>query len=346
MADNSKIEWTDTTWNPVRGCSRVSKGCENCYAERQAGRFSGPGLPYEGLVRPSGQWNGKIRCLPEKLDEPLRWRKPRRVFVNSMSDLFHAGVSPDFIDRVFLTMSLASQHTFQILTKRPRAMRDYVRFCHVLRNVQLYQWISNGGAWPPPNVQFGVSVEDQPTADERIPLLLDMPAAVRFVSYEPALGPVDFRNIAWAGVLEHTRTNALRHGWVARNGEVKEWRALDWIVVGGESGPCARQCDVEWIRSAVRQCKNAGVPVFVKQIGSNVWDRNDRCYEADIEVDAATGEWTERDGWPHWVTPMPDSGAAFQGALCRVKTHSSLKGGDPDEWPLDLRVREFPGGGR
>ncbi len=172
------IVWTDETWNPLRGCSRVSEGCRNCYAESVARRFDGPGLPYEGLIASGGQWNGQIKLVPEKLDEPLRWQRPRRIFVNSMSDLFHPNVPNEYIDRVFAVMALASQHTFQVLTKRPERMLEYLN-----RRTTM------------PNVWLGVSIENQVTADERIPLLLQTPAAVRWVSAEPLLRPVDLFHV-------------------------------------------------------------------------------------------------------------------------------------------------------
>jgi protein gp37 len=229
MSGRSKIQWTDRTWNPVRGCSRVSAGCERCYAERLAYRFNGPAQPYEGLTRMTRYgpvWTGKLRLVPEVLQEPLRWRKPCRVFVNSMSDLFHEAVPQEFIDRVFSVMAEARLHIFQILTKRPGRMLEIARRHAPLSNV----WL-------------GVSVENQAMADERIPLLLDTPAAVRFLSVEPLLGPV----------------NIFR-----RNGCVP----IGWVIVGGESGPGARPCDVEWIRDLVCQCRGADVPAFVKQLGT------------------------------------------------------------------------------
>lgn len=323
----TKIAWTDTTWNPIRGCSVVSAGCENCYAMRQAHRFSGPGQPYEGLTRMTGhgpKWTGKVMLVPEKLEEPLRWRKPRRVFVNSMSDLFHEDVPDEFIDLVFAAMAIASRHTYQLLTKRPSRMREYLSGIAPGGSVDADRWdearkrfwIRASGTererigvalahprWPLPNVHLGVSVEDQRSADERIPLLLETPAAVRFVSCEPMLGPVAFRNppTAFATYLD----------------------GLDWMIVGGESGPGARPCHVEWIRDIVRQCREAKVACFVKQVGSRpVVDGPER-------------------GWPSGRIFEPDSVFDEYGGSLRVKI-ASRGGADPDEWPEDLRVREFP----
>ena len=222
MADQRAggIAWTDESWNPVRGCSRVSEGCRNCYAETMAARFSGVGQPYEGLAKmtPSGpRWTGEVRLVSEHLADPLRWKRPRRVFVNSMSDLFHEKLPDEVIAAVFGIMSAASEHTFQVLTKRAarmvewfkwaaseaarRAHIDAAHFCTKLAAEELRESGETkirgiqAGRWPLPNVWIGVSVEDQATADERIPLLLQCPAAVRWVSYEPALGPVDFRAV-------------------------------------------------------------------------------------------------------------------------------------------------------
>lgn len=315
--DKTKIAWTDATWNPIRGCSRVSEGCRNCYAEAMAARFSGPGLPYEGLAA-DGRWTGKVRLVPKHLADPLRWRKPRRIFVNSMSDLFHEGLPDEYIDKVFAVMCIGNaspQHTFQILTKRPERMRAYMSdpktpfrvHSQIVHDITVKGYYPNEGGcdwratpWPPPRVWLGVSVEDQRTADERIRLLTETPAALRFVSAEPLLGPIDLRIdlSSWARPLMF-------------GGEIV-FHALDWVIVGGESGPKARPCDVGWIRQIVKDCAATKVPVFVKQLGS---------------APAVSG--AEAD--------------------CRHPTFKMLefglkdrKGGDPEEWPIDLRVRQFP----
>jgi protein gp37 len=296
----TNIEWTDTVWNPIRGCSMVSAGCENCYAMKQAHRFSGPGQPYEWLTElgPHGpRWTGTIKLVPELLDVPLHWKKPRRIFVNSMSDLFHDEVPDEFLDRVFAVMALRLEHTFQILTKRPARMRDYLTD-HAAGGRHIWtacQSISmpnkQSTTWPLPNVWMGVSVEDEPTAEERLEHLVRTPAAVRFVSYEPALAEIKI------------------YRWLPK---------IQWLIVGGESGPGARPCNVAWIRSIKDQCQAAKVPVFVKQLGSHWYDNAARRGVRGSICVPVTARWD-------WLTPK------------------DKKGGDPSEWPADLRVREWPG---
>lgn len=333
MSTHSKIEWTDKTWNPVRGCSLVSAGCANCYAMKQAHRFSGKDQPYEGLteIGPHGpRWTGQITLVPNALDEPLRWRKPCRVFVNSMSDLFHEAVPDDFIDRVFAVMALMSEHTFQILTKRPQRMLRYLT-CHASGGRHVWsacQAITlpnkRATSWPLPNVWLGVSIEDQKTADERIAELLQTPAAVRFVSYEPALGPVDLTSMLedyrclCGGAIYRVQRPA-HHEWHCSHcGEIRSAAirpGVDWVIVGGESGPGARPCDVAWVRSIVQQCQAAGVPVFVKQLGT-------RPVTSEVVFDT-------------------DRGINGQTVTTAIVLRDK-KGGEPAEWPTDLRVREFP----
>lgn len=250
MSDRTGISWTDATWNPIRGCSRVSQGCVHCYAETVAARFSKSGQAYEGLVDKNGRWNGKIRVVARHMDDPRRWRRPRRIFVNSMSDLFHENLEDDVIERVFFTMALSQRHTFQILTKRPERMRAFVS-----ERLLAHQ--------PLPNVWLGVSTEDQKTADERIPLLLKTPAAVRWISAEPLLGPIDLKKYVqrtpWYPIeCEHGFDHCPRCDATAD-------KALDWVVVGGESGPGHRPMDPQWAESIAAECSDAGVPLFVKQ---------------------------------------------------------------------------------
>jgi protein gp37 len=282
MADNTKIEWTDATWNPIRGCTRVSEGCRNCYAEVMAARFSDPGQWGHGLAKrvtlPDGstdhRWTGEMRLIDSALDLPLRWTRPRRIFVNSTSDLFHEAVPDEWIDRVFAVMALAPQHTFQVLTKRPERMRAYLgsidaefhaspddlneRFgeqCVQLSGDPCASgWFEDHVDWPLSNVWLGTSVEDQAAADARIPHLLETPASVRFISAEPLLGPVDLTSMKRSGGTGLMRPLDGR------------FRTLDWIIVGGESGPGARPIDPDWARSLRDQCAASGVAFFMKQM--------------------------------------------------------------------------------
>lgn len=286
----SKIEWTDRTWNPVVGCIRVSDGCRNCYAERMAARLaSTPKAPqYGGLARHSAfgpRWTGLVRTLPEKLVEPLRWRKPRRVFVCSMSDLFHEDVPNAFIAAVFGVMAACPQHTFQVLTKRPERARWWLRAtsawadpvdavrCFAVAEVHIRVDESNTPGWPLPNVWLGTSVEDQATADARIPELLQCPAAVRFISYEPALGPVDLSR--WlpkpCRAMFFDEEAAKAYGVPVGeevSGTLRNEPLLNWVIAGGESGPGARPAHPDWFRSVRDQCQTAGVPFFFKQWGA------------------------------------------------------------------------------
>lgn len=300
MGARTKIEWTSTinpdgtvtpgaTWNPVRGCSRVSEGCRNCYAETVAARFSGPGQPYEGLAqfrvigagtpkeRREAHWTGKVRLVPEHLEDPLRWKKPRRIFVNSMSDLFHEGLSDRDIARVFETMCRSihdrpreRRHTYQILTKRPARMLEW--FAWAKRESP--GWFNSAGQLDLGNVWIGVSVEDQAAADERIPLLLQSPAKVHFLSCEPLLGPVTLWEWSdWNQRLEGPAiVHDYRRGPNTANGpgevEGDSYPGADWVIVGGESGPGARPSHPDWFRSLRDQCQAAGVPFHFKQWGA------------------------------------------------------------------------------
>ena len=316
----TKIEWTEQTWNPLVGCKEVSPGCQNCYAkfmaERlekmakanlRAGRDPGKKQRYIGLTERRGGhtvWTGAIHADAETMAEPFGWKKPRMVFVESMSDLYYSIVERQTIDRIFAVMALNDRHTFQVLTKRPERARSYFRerefndVCVDLVQIQhaqpIYQpdktldrlvarfnvterWHRDDGResdlrlpteWPLKNVWIGTSVEDQKRADERIPQLLYIPAAVRWLSVEPLLGPIEFQSL----------------------------EGIDWVVIGGESGMRPRLCRWEWIRDILKQCERWNVPAFVKQFGSN---------------------------------------SNFAGLR-------AAKGGDPREWPQWARVRQFP----
>lgn len=289
MSDHTGIEWTDATWNPIRGCTRVSEGCRNCYAESVAARFSGEGQPYEGLAKMTTagpRWTGKVAFVEKHLHDPIRWRKPKRVFVNSMSDLFHERVTDGELDRIFGVMALSAAfgrgHTFQILTKRPERMRDYLlnvtvdriaeacdddeEQCHIANSLNGVLGHGRNAGWPMRNVWLGTSVENQAAADERIPFLLDTPAAVRFLSCEPLLGPVTLDVPAHSGPI---RIDALTGGWaVPRNdGTHHQEPRIHWVIVGGESGRNARPMHPQWARDLRDQCVEASVPYFFKQWG-------------------------------------------------------------------------------
>jgi protein gp37 len=297
------IEWTDETWNPIAGCSDVSEGCRHCYARGMAKRLSAMGMAkYQGLtvLQGSGRgvmrtvWTGKIAFDEAMLRRPLGWKRPRRIFVNSMSDLFHPGVTDEQIDRIFAVMALCPQHTFQVLTKRPERMLAYSEPSNRRVKLRLVEMEEAGiinraleeaaqarvSAWPLPNLWLGVSVEDQKAADARIPLLLQTPAAVRFLSCEPLLGPVDLTHYLH---LDETNGGADFRG--VNGWGYDEWSGgftgpttsndscyapepgLHWVIVGGESGPGARPMHPGWARILRDQCAAAGVPYFFKQHG-------------------------------------------------------------------------------
>ncbi len=340
---STKIEWTDETWNPLRGCSRVSEGCRNCYAERQAHRFSALGQAYAGLVKstPDGpRWTGKVRLVPEQLEKPLRWRKPRRIFVNSMSDLFHESLSDETIGRVFEVMMApeTAHHTFQVLTKRADRMREFVT-----------RYRADGGPLAPPysrdghdalgrngNVWLGVSVENQRTANERISQLARTPAAVRFISAEPLLTRIDITN---AGIKNGYSVATA----YTKDGHGIEWTdpgpryiGLDWVIVGGESGPGARPCRVEWIERIVRDCAAASVPCFVKQLGAWREPRGgERFNTLDGEAGSPTAFLVDPCGDIHCTLE-----AAGPGSVAMLRAGG--KNADPNEWPEQLRVQQWP----
>jgi protein gp37 len=229
MGTATTIEWTDATWNPTRGCSRVSPGCANCYAEFQANRQRGPGRAYAGLVGPTKKgprWTGEIRVVEDRFDLPRRWRKPKRVFVNSMSDLFHEKVPLEAQGRIFKTMVEANHHTYQILTKRPKRAAEVLVALGV--DLSLH-----------PHIWLGVSVENREYGLPRVDVLRQIPAAVRSLSVEPLLEDLGELNLA----------------------------GIHWVIVGGESGRKARPMDGDWVRSIRDQCAAAGVAFHFKQWG-------------------------------------------------------------------------------
>ena len=261
MSDRSTIQWTDATWNPITGCTKVSPGCAHCYIERT----------------PAFRMNGRrflrghlpLEFHDDRLDQPLHWKTPRRVFVNSLSDLFHTDVPDDFLHRVYHTMEYAKQHQFQILTKRADRLVSYLA------------WRYGDGRLPSRHLWHGVSVENR-TTKPRIDAIREARSAVRFLSLEPLLEDLGHLDL----------------------------RGISWVIVGGESGPSARPFNLEWARSIIAECRAAGVACFVKQVGSR-----------------PTGYWTNT------------LGPGFNRHALRDR-----KGGNPAEWPPDLRVREYPSG--
>ncbi len=287
MGDRSGIEWTDATWPIVTGCDLESPGCTNCYAMREAGGRLRNHPRYAGLTRPSRAgpvWNGRVRFNEELLDQPLRWRKPRMIFVPSMGDIFHEAVTDEQLDRISAVMALTPQHTYQVLTKRPERARAVLsrRFmgqtvwdvadglaCDINLSEfhPAYDYLCLGKAaapWPLPNVWLGTSVEDQRRADERIPHLLATPAAVRFLSVEPLLGPVNLEQYIWPGCIATREEHERDHDGGLWCDEVN----LDWVIVGGESGPGARPMHPDWPLALRDQCDKAGVAFFFKQWGA------------------------------------------------------------------------------
>ncbi|ACB27689.1 phage Gp37/Gp68 family protein [Methylobacterium radiotolerans] len=286
MAESSTIEWTDATWQPITGCAIVSPGCTNCYAMKLAGTRlrnlpSRVGLTVETKAGPV--WNGKVRLNEEWLLQPLTWRRPRKIFVCAHGDLFTEGVPDAWIDRVVAVMALAGHHTFQVLTKRPARMRAY--FASLPERIRTLDCDSGLDlvTLPLRNVWLGVSAEDQRRADERVPDLLATPAAVRFVSAEPLLGPIDFRALkpgpeeisldALTGAFTVTASFAgglanYQAGLDALPPLPSRRPGLDWIIVGGESGHGARPMHPDWARQIRDACAAAGVAYLFKQWGS------------------------------------------------------------------------------
>lgn len=270
MGDKSGIQWTDATWNPSTGCTRVSAGCDHCYAFQlhdqrheawKAGRFPSAPAQYH---KPFSE----VQLIPERLTLPLRWTKQRRIFVDSMSDLFHADVREDFIADVFAVMAAVPRHTFQVLTKRPRRMQAMLndsvfvarvnakaKKIHLPRKMPGYEHPTWPG-WPLPNVWLGTSVENQEAA-YRIDWLVRTPAAVRFLSCEPLIGPLDLDNWLWQ---DNT-------GFSGADTPYEPTGDLHWVIVGGESGPGYRPVALSWVRDILDQCQPIGIPFFFKQVG-------------------------------------------------------------------------------
>lgn len=344
MAQRTSIEWTDYSWNPIRAadrktgkvghyCEKISPGCANCYASAFQPRF--------GLPMYVGEWQRERRLAEmdlylddHELRVPVDWRKPRKVFVCSMTDLFGDWVPDAWIDWVFHIMSRTPHHTYMVLTKRAWRMENYIRtLCDDSHNRRRFDFITTADIdvvpWPLPNVWLGVSVENTEQM-RRIEYLLKCPAVVRWLSMEPLLGPVDLAShLRCAECCGKTwdRVDANEIPCPACGGA---FHGIDWCVIGGESGRGARPCHLEWIRSLVRQCREVNVPPFVKQFGSNfhsdgeVWPEAPRYTLTSMcnGVLQNTTEWNRRKNG-------------------RWKFRNS-KGSLMDEWPEDVRVREYP----
>ena len=306
MADHTKIEWADATVNAVNGCSVVSPGCSNCYAMRLAGTRMKNHPTRAGLTNNSKAgpvWNGEVRLHEPALLQPLRWRRPRKIFWNAHGDLFHPSVPDEWIDRVFAVCGLSPQHTHMILTKRSERMRQYLNDKVTPHRIDLIQvdlyhdhkmirrdvFGDEGkklasSVWPLPNVWLGVSVEDQARADERIPDLLATPATKRFISAEPLLGPVDLTHICLLPKLPGSirggiHLNSLAGKYFESGQPYINWDtdtpypdnpeplSIDWVIVGGESGPNARPMYPDWARGLRDECAEFGVPFMFKQWG-------------------------------------------------------------------------------
>lgn len=389
------IQWTDRTWSPIRGCSRVSPGCDNCYAMKTGYRFAAPGLAYAGFValrKGKPDWTGRVSMLDAKhLGAPLGWKKPARIFI-STSDPFHRALSNEEIAALFGVAAACPQHTFQFLTKRADRLPEWfawlsqqtshrdrwiadvaeaehvsgeavgTRGAHLTRTetcavLHFATEATNGRRrrlpyyvnkpWPLPNVHIGVSCEDQEYADERIPHLLEIPAVVRFVSAEPLLGPLNLSRYMPAWRCYDCRAFMLGRGddgcdpdegeadpCCSKCGSLRVSHiGLDWVIIGGESGNGARDCEVAAIESLITQCADAGVACFVKQLGKRPVFRSKLerlVFSFDRDAAAAYGA---------------EQGRIYGPGVAELVARGGLKhpkGGDISEWAKHLRVRQFP----
>lgn len=340
----SKIEWTDRTWNPLAGCTMVSRACENCYAMRMAFRLEQMGQEkYKGTTRKTegGKivWTGKINFDEKALLEPLKWKKPQRVFVNSMSDLFHENVDGYFIDKVFAVMGATPHITYQILTKRPEQMARYFDDEDVFSDV----WVAAERLgldlpleWPLPNVWLGTTIENQAEADKRIPHLLRCPAAVRFVSCEPLVGPINLRHmdVEKAGSKEWCFIDALtgKHDDMGR--PCPPVPVIHWVIAGGESGPNAEPSHPDWVRSLQDQCQAAGVPFFFKQWGE--WHQNPHMQSGRVNL---IGTYLAKNGHKTGFPSLKNPDLKYV-TLFKVGKKAAGRLLDGKEW------NEFPEAGR
>ena len=412
MTQTTKIQWTEKNWNPVRGCRRVSEGCRNCYAEKMAGRFCGADQPYDGIVertKKGARWTGEGKFITEKLDEPLRLRKPSMIFVNSMSDLFFEEFTFSQIAAVFGVMAAASEHTFQVLTKRPERAVEFFAWLerHADDMAELYpddskDWRRGNmiraaalnathhkkltevvEQWPLPNVWIGVSAENQDTANERVPLLLELPAAVRFVSAEPLLGPIDLS--PWMPPTLPTPIEEAPETWA--DWEWDGWVPDDvramiekfWSDFGRKPKHYLRDCLHQ--RSAPYGMRGTVQTTLDRKLVTGRWihrwnnmgsivddEGKSHCTSipSNLFSPSAPRSSYQRIKWviaggesgpgaracsPEWIESIAKQCDAA-GVACFVKQLGSVwskqnsaddrKGGEPDEWPEELRVRQMP----
>lgn len=362
MAGTTKIGWTDATWNPSVGCTRVSDGCDHCYAfDEHDRRFAANartavaegftrtefGDEFVSKARAAGvkmpllavQYDrpfSVVQLKPTRLDLPLHWPEPRRIFVDSISDLFHSDVPTEYIAKVWRTMHRANWHLHQVLTKRPE------RALELLMPGGPIQTLAEIDVWPLPNVHIGTSVENQAAARARVPIVVQISAAVTFLSAEPLLGPIDLTDAGmWVPCPDCGGSmsipvvgggTACPRCLVPYQGQVP---GVGWVIAGGESGRFARPMDIAWPRDLQRQCREAAIPFFMKQVGTHPYEQHqssDYCGSPHItDPDAIC------DGRHRLSVTGPDG----------IERSLLGKGGrahhdNPDEWPADLRVQEFP----
>jgi protein gp37 len=345
MSDHSAIEWTDTTWNPVTGCTKISAGCDHCYAETFAERWRGiDGHPFERGF--------DLQLRPERLDHPLSWGKPRKVFVNSMSDLFHPGIPDELIAGVFAVMAATGRHTYQVLTKRHGRMRALLasgEFAeHVIDEATGRYGAPVRPSWPLRNVWIGVSAENQRWADIRIPALLDTPAAVRFLSCEPLLGPVDLSR--WLRHVQRACDRCYVKGPLDRHSAHLWGRCpcpchpahtppIGWIIAGGESGPSARPMHPAWVRHLRDTAHLAAVPFFFKQWGAWTTYRQGAPTPAGVRGRLALVDPGGRTHSPRWGALAP-AGSVLMARYGKKRAGRMLDGRTWNAFPTAAPRRE------
>lgn len=319
----TKIEWTEESWNPVTGCTKKSYGCRNCYAERMANRLA-------GRFGYSKYFPFSVTIHEDKLEKPLHWKKPRRIFVCSMGDLFHENIPFEFIKRVWNIIEQCPQHTFQILTKRPLELIAFTKWMAGDDDISIAHW--------PRNCWLGVSVENQGAADARIPILLQIPAAVRFVSVEPMLGPVDLKEIKYPDGDIVTCVGKSGHLPPPWNGAT-----LDWVICGGESGPGARPMHPAWARSLRDQCQDTGTSFFFKQWGN--WKPLCPYYEEnedirDLALDHPKAEIVSYSGsiWDVYIDGQPHPDCYLMANIGKKQAGLLLDGREWNQYPRPLAL--------